>query len=100
MSRPLANLASPNGLEVDPASKYLYLLSGNRLLRTTLPMAGAAFGPIETVMTLEAGGDGCAFDAWGNLGWRFLAPVGWPSSIRRGGRSSPPSARAAPASPT
>jgi sugar lactone lactonase YvrE len=74
VSRPLSGLASPNGVEVDPASKYLYFLSGNRLLRTSLPAAGAAFGPIETVLTLEAGGDGCAFDAWGNLWVALFGP--------------------------
>jgi len=74
VSRPLSNLSSPNGVEVDPASKYLYFLSGNRLLRTTLPAAGAAFGPVEMVLTLEAGGDGCAFDAWGNLWVALFGP--------------------------
>jgi sugar lactone lactonase YvrE len=74
VSRPLANLQSPNGVEVDPASKYLYFLSGARLQRTTLPTGDAAFGPVETVVTLESGGDGCAFDAWGNLWVALYGP--------------------------
>ena len=74
VTRPLTDLASPNGVEVDPASEYLYFLSGARLLRTALPAAAGAFGPIETVVTLESGGDGCAFDAWGNLWVALFGP--------------------------
>ena len=51
----------------DPASRFLYIISGNRVLRAALPIAGGGFGPVETVITLEGNGDGCAFDAWGQL---------------------------------
>jgi gluconolactonase len=67
VSRALANLASPNGVEVDPASRFLYFISGPRVMRAPLSRGDIASGPIETVTTLEGGGDGCAFDAWGNL---------------------------------
>ena len=67
VTRALANLASPNGVEVDPESRTLYFISGARVMRALLPRAGGGFGPIETAFTLEGGGDGCAFDAWGNL---------------------------------
>jgi sugar lactone lactonase YvrE len=74
VTRALANLTSPNGVEVDPASENLYFISGARVLRAALPRAGGAFGPIETVITLEGGGDGCAFDAWGNLWVAIFGP--------------------------
>ena len=74
VTRALANLTSPNGVEVDPASENLYFISGQRVLRAALPEAGGAFGPVETVITLESGGDGCAFDAWGNLWVALFGP--------------------------
>jgi sugar lactone lactonase YvrE len=75
VSRALGNLTSPNGVEVDPDSRYLYFLSGARLLRASLPRAGGGFGSVETVLSLEGGGDGCAFDAWGNL-WVAIYDAG------------------------
>ena len=64
----LSNLTMPNGVEVDPASKFLYIIDGGtRLRRVPLPADGAPFATPETVATLEAPSDGCAFDAWGNL---------------------------------
>lgn len=75
VSRALANLDSPNGVEVDPQSRNLYFISGNRLQRAALPPAGGTFGATETVVTLPGGGDGCAFDDWGNL-WVAIYAAG------------------------
>jgi sugar lactone lactonase YvrE len=57
----------PNGVEVDPGSKYLYAVIGGNIARIALPAdGGTAFGKPEM---LVGGGqpDGLAFDAWGNL---------------------------------
>jgi sugar lactone lactonase YvrE len=75
VSRALAGLDAPNGVEVDPASRFLYFISGSRLMRAALPAAGAAFGPPELAVTLPGGGDGCAFDDWGNL-WVAIYAAG------------------------
>jgi sugar lactone lactonase YvrE len=57
----------PNGIEVDPASKYLYFATAARLYRVALPAAGSgSFPPPEGVGSI-GGADGMAFDAWGNL---------------------------------
>ena len=66
----LNGLAFPNGLDVDPASKYLYVIESQtqKVLRYALPATGAAFGAAETFYELGgAGGDGCAFDADGRI---------------------------------
>jgi gluconolactonase len=75
VTRALANLDAPNGVEVDPQSRYLYFISGARLLRAALPPAGGAFGATEMVVALPGGGDGCAFDEWGNL-WVAIYAAG------------------------
>jgi sugar lactone lactonase YvrE len=66
-ARALGGLAKPNGVEVDPDSRYLYIITGGRLLRSELS-AGGMLGPAQPVVTLGGGnGDGAAFDQWGNL---------------------------------
>jgi sugar lactone lactonase YvrE len=63
-------LAFPNGLEVDPAGKYLYVIESQtqRILRYDLPADNQPLGPATPFFNLGgAGGDGCAFDVDGNL---------------------------------
>ena len=63
-------LAFPNGIEVDPASKYLYVIESQskKILRYALPPDNELLGKPEMFFDLEgSGGDGCAFDAEGNL---------------------------------
>ncbi|MGE0606933.1 MAG: SMP-30/gluconolactonase/LRE family protein [Pirellulales bacterium] len=64
-------LAFPNGLDVDPASKYLYVIESQskKILRYSLPEdENDPLGPAELFYDLGgSGGDGCAFDAAGNL---------------------------------
>ena len=62
-------LAFPNGLDVDPAGEFLYVVETltKKVLRYKLHGDGPA-GKRETVYDLGGnGGDGCAFDAEGNL---------------------------------
>jgi len=64
------NLAFPNGLEVDPASKHLYVIESQtaKVLRYDLPTGDQPLGPATVFYALGgSGGDGCAFDADGNL---------------------------------
>jgi sugar lactone lactonase YvrE len=80
-----SGLDLPNGVEVDPASKYLYFIASNNVMRLSLPAtpSGTDFGKPEMV---SGGGqpDGMMFDAWGNLwiaDWRaghlvVLSPEG------------------------
>jgi gluconolactonase len=66
-ARALGGLDKPNGIEVDPDSRYLYIVTGGRLLRSALS-AGGMVGASQPVVALGGGnGDGCAFDQWGNL---------------------------------
>ncbi|MBA4188206.1 MAG: hypothetical protein C0467_09345 [Planctomycetaceae bacterium] len=63
-------LAFPNGLDVDPASKFLYVIESQtqRILRFALPEDNDLLGKPELFSDLGgSGGDGCAFDAAGNL---------------------------------
>jgi len=63
-------LAFPNGIEVDPASKYLYVIESQskKILRYPLPADDDWLGKPEVFYDLGgSGGDGCAFDAAGNL---------------------------------
>ena len=62
--------AFPNGLDVDPASKFLYLIESQskKILRFPLPADDQPLGAPEVFYDLGgSGGDGCAFDAEGNL---------------------------------
>ena len=63
-------LAFPNGIEVDPASKHLFVIESQskKILRYALPADNELLGQSELFYDLGgSGGDGCAFDAAGNL---------------------------------
>ncbi len=63
-------LAFPNGLDVDPASRFLYVIESQskKILRYALPPDDELLGNAELFYDLGgSGGDGCAFDAEGNL---------------------------------
>lgn len=63
-------LAFPNGLDVDPSGQNLYVVESQtqKVLKYTLPPETQPLGPPTTFYELGgAGGDGCAFDAEGNL---------------------------------
>lgn len=63
-------LAFSNGLDVDPASKFLYVVESQtkKILRYALPSDQDLLGQPEVFYDLGgSGGDGCAFDAAGNL---------------------------------
>jgi sugar lactone lactonase YvrE len=63
-------LAFPNGLDVDPASKFLYVIESQskKILRYPLPADDELLGKPEVFYDLGgSGGDGCAFDADGNF---------------------------------
>lgn len=63
-------LAFPNGLDVDPASKFLYVIESQskKILRYPLPGDDEVLGKPELFYDLGgSGGDGCSFDAAGNL---------------------------------
>lgn len=65
-----SGLAFPNGLDVDPASKFLYVIESQskKILRYPLPGDRDLLGKPEVFYDLGgSGGDGCAFDAAGNL---------------------------------
>lgn len=70
VDRVAGGLAFPNGLDVDPASKFLYVneSQSKKILRYPLPADNELCGPAEVFYDLGgSGGDGCAFDAEGNL---------------------------------
>ena len=70
VDRIATGLAFPNGIEVDPASKFLYVIESQskKILRYTLPADNELLGKPEVFYDLGgSGGDGCAFDAAGNL---------------------------------
>lgn len=70
VDRVATGLAFPNGLEVDPDSKFLYVIESQskKILRYALPADGQLLGEAEQFYDLGGvGGDGCAFDANGNL---------------------------------
>ncbi|HEV3384807.1 MAG TPA: SMP-30/gluconolactonase/LRE family protein, partial [Gemmata sp.] len=63
-------LAFPNGLDVDPAGKYLYVIESQskKILRYPLPADNELLGKSEEFFDLGgSGGDGCVFDAEGNF---------------------------------
>ncbi len=65
-----SDLAFPNGLDVDPASKYLYVIESQtaKVLRYDLPANDQPLGkPVVFYALGGSGGDGCVFDAAGNL---------------------------------
>ena len=62
-------LAFPNGLDVDPQSKFLYLIESQskKTLRYELPADDQPLGKATLFYDLGgSGGDGCVFDAAGN----------------------------------
>lgn len=71
VTRVASGFAFPNGLDVDPASKFLYLIESQskKILRLALPANDEApLGTPEVFHDLGgSGGDGCVFDAAGNL---------------------------------
>lgn len=70
VDRVTTGLAFPNGLDVDPASKFLYVIESQsrKILRYALPGDNEVLGPPDLFYELGgSGGDGCAFDSSGNL---------------------------------
>ena len=70
VSKIATGLAFPNGLDIDPQSKFLYLIESQskKILRYSLPEEGKPFPAPELFYDLGgSGGDGCAFDNGGNL---------------------------------
>jgi len=71
VSRVATGLAFPNGLDVDPASKFLYVIESQskKILRYALPENDdQPLGERSEFYDLGgSGGDGCAFDVHGNL---------------------------------
>lgn len=71
VTRVATGFAFPNGLDVDPAGKFLYLIESQskKILRLALPANdNAPLGAPEVFYELGgSGGDGCVFDAEGNL---------------------------------
>jgi sugar lactone lactonase YvrE len=70
VDRVAGGLAFPNGIEVDPAGRYLYLIESQskKILRYPVPADDEPLGKAEVFYDLGgSGGDGCAFDAAGNL---------------------------------
>lgn len=66
----LGNLAFPAGIEVDPTGKLLVVVESqtNRILKYEIPEnEGEWKAPVVLYDLGGAGGDGCAFDAQGNL---------------------------------
>jgi len=63
-------LAFPNGLDVDPESQFLYVIESQsqKILRYPLPEDTDVCGKPDVFHNLGgSGGDGCVFDAEGNL---------------------------------
>jgi gluconolactonase len=70
VSRIATGLAFPNGLDVDPAGKFLYLIESQskKILRYPVPDDDKPLGKPELFFNLGgSGGDGCVFDAAGNF---------------------------------
>ncbi len=64
--RVASGLELPNGVEVDPTSKYLYIGVPGSILRLALPASGTGYGRPERFAGANQP-DGMAVDAWGNL---------------------------------
>ena len=63
-------LAFPNGLDVDPSGEFLYIIESQsqKILRYAIPKSDQPLGAPSQFYDLGgSGGDGCAFDAEGNL---------------------------------
>ena len=70
VTRIATGLAFPNGLDVDPQGKFLYVIESQskKILRYLIPDEGKSFAEPEFFYDLGgSGGDGCAFDNQGNL---------------------------------
>lgn len=70
VDRVATGLAFPNGLDVDPASKFLYVIESQskKILRYALPADDELCDkPTDFYDLGGSGGDGCAFDVDGNL---------------------------------
>jgi gluconolactonase len=70
VDRLASDLAFPNGLEVDPDNRYLYVIESQtaKVLRYDLPPPDRPLGlPVVFFALGGSGGDGCAFDAAGNF---------------------------------
>ena len=70
VDRIATGLAFPNGLDVDPAGKFLYVIESQskKILRYPVPADNDLLGTPDVFYDLGgSGGDGCAFDAQGNL---------------------------------
>ena len=66
-SKALSGLRQPNGLEVDPESKFLYFMPRpSDIYRVAIDENGPTGQP-EKLGNLDGVTDGCAFDAYGNL---------------------------------
>ncbi len=74
MTRVAEGLAFPNGLDVDPNSRFLYVIESQskKILRYAIDPDDGPLGKPDLFYDLGgsgggSGGDGCAFDAAGNL---------------------------------
>ena len=70
VDRVATGLAFPNGLEVDPQNQFLYVIESQskKILRYAVPADHEPLGkPVVFYDLAGSGGDGCAFDAAGNL---------------------------------
>jgi gluconolactonase len=70
VSKVATGLAFPNGLDVDPAGKFLYLIESQskKILRYEVPKDDQPLGKATLFYDLGgSGGDGCVFDAAGNF---------------------------------
>jgi gluconolactonase len=70
VSRVATGLAFPNGLDVDPAGKFLYLIESQskKILRYPIPDDDKPLDKPTLFFDLGgSGGDGCVFDAAGNF---------------------------------
>jgi gluconolactonase len=70
VDRIATGLAFPNGLDVDPTGKFLFVMESQtkKVLRYAVPADDQPLGKAEDFYELGGSGpDGCAFDADGNL---------------------------------
>jgi gluconolactonase len=66
-TKAVSGLRSPNGVEVDRESKYLYIMPRPADIYRVAITRDGPMGDPEKLGTLDGVTDGCAFDAWGNL---------------------------------